>query len=78
MHQVVLLLDQFRTMFPATKQAPWVIAGESYGGIYCANLGAQMRKHNRAYPDDIFNLTAILVGDPALNPIYQVCDRTLS
>jgi len=71
MYQVVQLLNQFRTIFPAAKQAPWVIAGESYGGIYCANLGAQMRKHNRAYPDDVFNLTAILVGDPALNPIYQ-------
>lgn len=55
----------FYNLFPEYKNNPLYIAGESYGGHYCPQLGTAVYQYNQnASPSTVINLHGLVVGNP--------------
>ena len=68
MSQTLLVLLQFYKAFPELKDNKFIIAGESYGGLYTANLGYLVTDYNKRAPlAERINFKSLLVGDPCIN-----------
>lgn len=68
MSQALSVLLQFYEVFPELKPNKFIISGESYGGLYTANLGYLINQHNEKQPaSSRINFESLLVGDPCIN-----------
>jgi hypothetical protein len=72
MQNIIAVLLQFYQVFPDVAKSRVVITGESYGGLYTANLGLLMTEHNAAIAlgkkdGPRIPFEALAVGDPCIN-----------
>lgn len=71
MEQIYQVVQQVFTLFPEYQSAPFYVAGESYGGLYCAHMAYTIWTHNQNNDNVTINLKSVLVGDPMINADYQ-------
>jgi vitellogenic carboxypeptidase-like protein len=68
MAQVLSVLTQFYQAFPELADNEFTITGESYGGLYTANLGYLIMEHNKIAPaNERINFKSLAVGDPCID-----------
>ena len=79
MEQILEVYLQFRDVFPEIKDSPFVIGGESYGGLYTPNLGRVVYEYNNQQyipkyktPFHPINFKALLCGDPVMDWSVQM------
>ncbi|KAL5498606.1 hypothetical protein ACEPAH_1960 [Sanghuangporus vaninii] len=75
---VLAFLQLFLTRFPKYADAPFHIAGESYGGTYVPNFANIIYKHNKALEfsgkqDNVIkiNLASVMIGNGMTNRYIQ-------
>lgn len=64
------LQDFFSTKFPELRENPFFITGESYAGVYCPTLAAEIVAGNAAGAP-VINLVGMAVGDPCTDNASQ-------
>ncbi len=57
-------LIDFYAKFPELRANPFFITGESYAGVYCPTLAAQILENNKGGGAPPINLVGMAVGDP--------------
>eukprot|EP01060_Flectonema_neradi_P027518 TRINITY_DN37122_c0_g1_i1.p1 TRINITY_DN37122_c0_g1~~TRINITY_DN37122_c0_g1_i1.p1 ORF type:complete len:541 (+),score=132.41 TRINITY_DN37122_c0_g1_i1:43-1623(+) len=71
--QMYEVIQQLFKVFPEYVKSPFVVTGESYGGLYTANMMWTIAQKNAALKpgDALINLWGVSVGDPIINHHYQ-------
>eukprot|EP01059_Diplonema_ambulator_P008992 TRINITY_DN1875_c1_g4_i1.p1 TRINITY_DN1875_c1_g4~~TRINITY_DN1875_c1_g4_i1.p1 ORF type:complete len:521 (+),score=189.22 TRINITY_DN1875_c1_g4_i1:44-1606(+) len=69
--QLYEVLQQLFTVFPEFLPAPFIVTGESYGGLYTSNMAYTIEQYNTKPGNKKINLKGVSVGDPIINNKYQ-------
>eukprot|EP01061_Rhynchopus_euleeides_P014186 TRINITY_DN2463_c1_g2_i1.p1 TRINITY_DN2463_c1_g2~~TRINITY_DN2463_c1_g2_i1.p1 ORF type:complete len:544 (+),score=226.22 TRINITY_DN2463_c1_g2_i1:55-1632(+) len=70
--QMYEVVQQLFEVFPEFRPAPFVVTGESYGGLYTSHMSYTIATNNaKAAASKKINLVGVSVGDPIINHAYQ-------